>query len=174
MPGPLWLFPLWGHLHSFPVGCFPGFLILVRQPTQNAGFSSRAPRQPCPGDRPEPPQAVQKGLLCPAPLPFLLSEHASHQAHLLLSTFCGKEPACLCRRPGFYPWVGKTPWRRKRQPTPALLPGESPAQRSLVAYSPWGCKELYTAERTHTHMHAQGLRLPPRVGSRGPLSIGSP
>ena len=34
-----------------------------------------------------------------------------------------------------------------------------------MAYSPWGCKELYIAECTHTH--TQGLWLPPRVGSRG-------
>ena len=31
-----------------------------------------------------------------------------------------------CRRPGFYPWVGKIPWRRAGQPTPGFLPGESP------------------------------------------------
>ena len=29
-------------------------------------------------------------------------------------------------------------WRRKRQPTPVFLPGESHGQRSLVGYSPWG------------------------------------
>ena len=30
---------------------------------------------------------------------------------------------CLqCGRPGFDPWVGKIPWRRKWQPTPVLLP----------------------------------------------------
>ena len=34
------------------------------------------------------------------------------------------------------PWVGKTPWRRKQQPTPVFLPGESHGQRSLVGYSP--------------------------------------
>ena len=34
---------------------------------------------------------------------------------------------CLlqCRSPGFDPWVGKIPWRRKWQPTPVLLPGKS-------------------------------------------------
>ena len=51
----------------------------------------------------------------------------------------GKEPACQCRRHkrhGFDPWVGKIPWRRKWQSTPALLPGESCGQRSLVGYSP--------------------------------------
>ena len=40
------------------------------------------------------------------------------------------------------PWVGKIPWRRKWQPTPVFLPGESHGRRSLVGYiSPWGHKE---------------------------------
>ena len=43
---------------------------------------------------------------------------------------------------GFDPWVGKIPWRRKWQPTPVLLPGESQGQRSLVGHSPEGCTEL--------------------------------
>ena len=44
---------------------------------------------------------------------------------------------CLqCGRPGFDPWVGKIPWRRKWQPTPVFLPGESHGQRSFVGYSP--------------------------------------
>ena len=30
------------------------------------------------------------------------------------------------KRCGFDPWVGKSPWRRARQPTPVFLPGESP------------------------------------------------
>ena len=29
------------------------------------------------------------------------------------------------RRPMFDPWVGKIPWRRKQQPTPLILPGQS-------------------------------------------------
>ena len=40
-----------------------------------------------------------------------------------------KEPTCHCRRHKrhrFKPWVGKIPWRRAWQPTPVLLPGESP------------------------------------------------
>ena len=44
----------------------------------------------------------------------------------------GKESACQCRRHGFNPWIGKIPWRRKWQPTPVFLPGESRGQRSLV------------------------------------------
>ena len=50
---------------------------------------------------------------------------------------------CLrCGRPGFYPWVGKIPWRRKWQSTPVLLPGKSHGQRSLVGYSPWGSQRV--------------------------------
>ena len=43
--------------------------------------------------------------------------------------------------------IRKMLWRRKWQPTPVLLPGKSHGQRSLVGYSPWGCKELDTTER---------------------------
>ena len=32
-----------------------------------------------------------------------------------------------------------------------LLPGKSHGQRSLVGYSPWGCKELDTTEQLHFH-----------------------
>ena len=48
------------------------------------------------------------------------------------------------RRPGFDSWVGKIPWRRKWQPTPVFLPGESHGQRSLAGYSPQsiGSQEL--------------------------------
>ena len=63
----------------------------------------------------------------------------------------GKEPTCQCRKPkrcGFDPWVGKSPWRRKWQPTPVFLPGESHGQRNLVGYSPWGCKESDMTEAT--------------------------
>ena len=42
----------------------------------------------------------------------------------------------------FDPWVRKTPWRRKWQPTPVFLPGKSHGQRSLEGYSAWGHKEL--------------------------------
>ena len=54
-------------------------------------------------------------------------------------------------RPGFDPWVGNIPWRRKWKPTPVFLPGESHGRRSLVGYSPQGRKELDTTERLHFH-----------------------
>ena len=38
--------------------------------------------------------------------------------------------------------MGKIPWRRNWPPTPVFLPGKSHGQRSLVSYSPWGCKRV--------------------------------
>jgi len=35
------------------------------------------------------------------------------------------------KRYRFSPWIGKFPWRRKQQPIPVFLPGESHGQRSL-------------------------------------------
>ena len=45
--------------------------------------------------------------------------------------------------------LGSIPWRRKWQPTPVLLPGESHGGRSLVGYSPWGRKESDLTEWLH-------------------------
>ena len=42
-----------------------------------------------------------------------------------------------------------THWRRKWQPTPVFLPGESHGRRSLVGCSPWGCEESDTTELLH-------------------------
>ena len=36
--------------------------------------------------------------------------------------------------------------------------GESHGQRSLVGYSPWGCKESDRIERLHFHFHFLILR----------------
>ena len=41
----------------------------------------------------------------------------------------------------------KIPWRRAWQPNQVFLLGKSHRQRSLVGYSPWGCKESYTTEQ---------------------------
>ena len=39
------------------------------------------------------------------------------------------------------------PLEKERQPIPIVLPGEFHGQRSLLGYSPWGCKELDMTER---------------------------
>ena len=63
-----------------------------------------------------------------------------------------EESACQCRRCKrcrFDPWVGMIPWRRKWQPTPVFLPGESHGRRSLVGYSQWGHTESDMTEYKH-------------------------
>ena len=69
-----------------------------------------------------------------------------------------KQSTCQCsrcKRPGFNPWIGRIPWRKKWQRTPVFLPGESHGQRSLVGYSLWGCKE---SDRTEHWSPCQFLR----------------
>ena len=52
----------------------------------------------------------------------------------------GKEFSCNAGGLGSTSGLGRFPWRRKWQPTPVFLPGESHEQRSLAGYCPWGCK----------------------------------
>ena len=51
--------------------------------------------------------------------------------HLSLTLFIQRLDILLLDLP-------QTPWRRKWQPTPAFLPGESHGQRSLMGCCPWG------------------------------------
>ena len=81
---------------------------------------------------------------------------------------------CLqCRRPGFDPWVGKTPWRRERLPTPVFWPGEFHG-----LYSPWDCKEdmteqlslsLSLAGDSRDMVAVPGLERSPGEGNGNPL-----
>ena len=54
----------------------------------------------------------------------------------------GKESVHNVGGPGFGPWVGKIPWRRKRLPTPLFWPKEFHG-----LYSPWAHKESDTNEQ---------------------------
>ena len=60
--------------------------------------------------------------------------------------------------PGSIPGLGRFPWRRKWRPTPVPLPGKSHGQRSLVGYSPWGCKESDVTERLYFLSRVRGGR----------------
>ena len=77
----------------------------------------------------------------------------------------GKESSCQIRwhmRCRFDPCIRKTPWRRKWQPTPVFLPGESHGQRSLAdKRSLWGHKESDTTKQMSTHTAQQHSSLPP-------------
>ena len=67
--------------------------------------------------------------------------HEMNKLNLHNPWWLGRQRICLqWRRPGFYPWAGKIPWRRTWLPMPVFLPGESHGQRSLAGYSTWGCK----------------------------------
>ena len=81
---------------------------------------------------PEPPAART----CALVLPGLLTHVSEPQSggHLLWQ----RSFPNVHGRHGFSPWVRKIPWRRKWQPTPVLLPGESHGQRNLEGCSPWG------------------------------------
>ena len=62
----------------------------------------------------------------------------------------GKESACSAGDTGdmgSIPGSGRSPGGGNGNP----LPGESHGQRSLVGYSPWGCKELDTSEHSRTY-----------------------
>ena len=65
-----------------------------------------------------------------------------------------------CRRHGLDPWVEKISWRRKWQPSPVFLPGDSHRQRSLAGYSPRGRKESDTTEQLSTSSTLQKLPSP--------------
>ena len=53
----------------------------------------------------------------------------------------------------FDPWVGKIPWRRKRQTTPIFLLGKICGQSSLVGYSPWMWLRLHTCKTLFILVH---------------------
>ena len=48
-------------------------------------------------------------------------------------------------------WVEMIPWRREWIPTPVFWPREFHGQKSLAGYSPWGHKELDTAEQLNSN-----------------------
>ena len=60
-----------------------------------------------------------------------------------------------CKRDKAPSWVRKIPYRRKWQSTQVFWPGEFHGQRSLVGYSPWGCRESDMTEHTSTHLGPQ-------------------
>ena len=74
------------------------------------------------------------------PLPDLLQWLSPVSSHALGGSD-GKESACNVGDLGSIPGLGRFPWRREWQPTPASLPREFHGQRSLAGYSLWGPKE---------------------------------
>ena len=90
-------------------------------------------------------QEYWSGLLFPSPgdLPDPGTEPVSYISCIAGGFFTTEPPG----KPKYITSSQLMPWRRKWQPTPVFLPGEFYGQRSLVGYSPWGCKELDMTER---------------------------
>ena len=61
--------------------------------------------------------------------------------------------ACNAGDLGLTPAIRKILWRRKWQPAPVFLPGETHGQRSLVGYSPCGHKKSDGTERLRLSLH---------------------
>ena len=83
-------------------------------------------------------------------IPLLMGKETEGQGFPGVSA--GRNPPTNARDTGSVPGLGRFPWRRKWQPAPVFLPGKFHGHRSLVGYSPWGCKELDTTEWL-IHMH---------------------
>ena len=66
----------------------------------------------------------------------ILLDHESPPGGSVVKNLSASADLNLPVRCGFDPWVGKMPWRRKWQPIPVFLPGESLGQRSLEVYGP--------------------------------------
>ena len=73
-------------------------------------------------------------------------------------------PVQETRETGFDPWVRKIPWRRKWQPTPVLLSGESHGQRSLGATVHGATKSRRQLSDEHTHWNELGNSYVPTAG----------
>ena len=74
----------------------------------------------------------------------------SNKPHHWLCSLDKMQSQCRrCRRRGFDPWVGM---RKKWQPIPVFLPGESRGQGSLAGYSPWDRKESNTTTHVYTRI----------------------
>ena len=62
----------------------------------------------------------------------------------------GKESACNVGDLGLIPGLGRYPGGGHGNPQQYSCLENPPRQRSLVGYSPWGCKEWDTTERLST------------------------
>ena len=62
----------------------------------------------------------------------------------------GKDTTCNVGDLGSMPGLGRSPGGGHGNPLQYSWSGEPHGQRSLAAYSPWGCKELDMTERLST------------------------
>ena len=75
----------------------------------------------------------------------------------------GEEPACSAEDLGWIAGLGRSHGGVPGNPLQYSCLENAPGQRSPVVYSPWGCKELDTAEQLRTARHSTGAY---RIGRR--------
>ena len=85
-------------------------------------------------------------LLCGVVYRFLLNLYEISEVKLVVKNLPAN--AGHVRDAGSVPGLGKIPWRRKWQPTPISLTGESRGQRNLEGYRLWGRKGSDMTEAT--------------------------
>ena len=78
----------------------------------------------------------------------LLCIHSEYVGASLVAQLVKNLPAM--QETWVWSWVGKTPWRRERIPTPVFWPGEFHG-----LYSPWGRKESDTTEQLSLHFTSE-------------------
>ena len=106
----------------------------------------------CTGSLPPPAPSPTRSAELQAKLPLLYSSSPPAVCLIWLGV-CGGSPCGsvvrirLPMQEMCDPWVGKIPWRRKWQPTPEFVPGESLGQRRLAGYSPQGHRESDNSEQ---------------------------
>jgi len=69
---------------------------------------------------------------------------------------CRAGDSLWCKRSRFHPWFGRILWRRKWQPTPVFLPGESHGQRSWQAIVHGVTKNQTRLKGLSTHACKEG------------------
>ena len=82
-----------------------------------------------------------------------------------------KNPPANAGEQGFDPWVRKIPWRSKWQPTPVFVLGKSHRQKSLVGYSPWGCKRVERDLVTKQQQQQQCIYVDSNLPTHHPSSL---
>ena len=80
-----------------------------------------------------------------------------------------EESACQGGRCGFNPWVGKISWRKKWQPTPVLLPGESRDRGTWKADRGARKAMVHRVAKTQTWLNVHACRSP-QTGTWTPVS----
>ena len=116
-------------------------------------------------------QAIEFGLITGCiPRCWFVFQRTHCESSGIWTSFLPKRASTVWEKPGVTGHIFKH-WRRKWQPTPRLLPGESHGQSSLVGYSPWVAKSR-TRLSGFTSLTDSSLDLPLWLGGESTCNAG--